>query len=62
MTFFKEYNCTMEITLKLSPEEYNLVHKGLSKLSIEEALPTLQKIIKQTQEQITVKEDKDGSN
>lgn len=35
------------------PEEYNLVHKGLSKLSIEEALPTLQKIIKQAQDQLT---------
>ena len=56
----------MEITLKLSPEEYNLVHKGLSKLSIEEALPTLNKIIKQAQMQVNVpeqpKEDNDGSN
>lgn len=52
----------MEITLKLTPEEYNLIHKGLSKLSIEEALPTLQKIIKQAQEQLTVKEDTNGSN
>ena len=52
----------MEITLNLTPEEYNLVHKGLSKLSIEEALPTLQKIIKQAQEQLTVKEDTNGSN
>lgn len=53
----------MEITLHLTPEEYNLVHKGLSKLSIEEALPTLNKIIKQAQEQITVKEDTtNGSN
>ena len=51
----------MEITLTLSPEEYNLIHKGLSKLSIEEALPTLQKIIKQAQDQIS-KETKDGSN
>lgn len=54
----------MEITLKLSPEEYNLVHKGLSKLSIEEALPTLNKIIKQAQMQVIEqpKEDNDGSN
>lgn len=50
----------MEIIIKLTPEEYNLVHKGLSKLSIEEALPTLQKIIKQAQEQLTVKEDTNG--
>ena len=50
----------MEITLKLTPEEYNLVHKGLSKLSIEEALPTLNKIIKQAQEQVNVKEDTNG--
>lgn len=51
----------MEITLKLSPEEYNLVHKGLSKLSIEEALPTLNKIIKQAQQQIEQpKEDNNG--
>lgn len=42
----------MEIILKLTPEEYNLVHKGLSKLSIEEALPTLNKVIAQVQEQI----------
>ena len=42
----------MEIKLTLSPEEYNLVHKGLSKLSIEEALPTLNKIISQVQEQM----------
>lgn len=55
----------MEITLKLSPEEYNLVHKGLSKLSIEEALPTLNKIIKQAQMQVIEQpkqEDNDGSN
>ena len=50
----------MGIILNLTPEEYNLVHKGLSKLSIEEALPTLQKIIKQAQEQLTVKEDTNG--
>lgn len=50
----------MEIILKLTPEEYNLVHKGLSKLSIEEALPTLQKIIKQAQEQLAVKEEPNG--
>ena len=42
----------MEFTLTVSVEEYNLIHKGLSKLSIEEALPTLNKIIKQAQEQI----------
>ncbi len=42
----------MEITLTLSPEEYNLVHKGLSKLSIEEALPTLNKIVAEVQNQI----------
>lgn len=43
----------MKIELSLSPEEYNLVHKGLSKLSIEEALPTLQNIIRQAQNQLT---------
>ena len=48
----------MEITLTLTPEEYNLVHKGLSKLSIEEALPTLNKVIAQVQEQF--KGDKNG--
>ena len=42
----------MDISLTLTPEEYNLVHKGLSKLSIEEALPTLQKIIGQVQSQL----------
>jgi hypothetical protein len=42
----------MEIVLKLTPEEYNLVHKGLSKLSIEEALPTLNKIVAEVQNQI----------
>lgn len=42
----------MEIILKLTPEEYNLVHKGLSKLSIEEALPTLNKVVAQVQTQI----------
>lgn len=42
----------MEIVLKLTPEEYNLVHKGLSKLSIEEALPTLNKIVAEVQSQI----------
>ena len=42
----------MEIVLKLTPEEYNLVHKGLSKLSIEEALPTLNKIVAEVQNQL----------
>ena len=42
----------MNIILELTPEEYNLVHKGLSKLSIEEALPTLQKIIASVQKQL----------
>lgn len=41
----------MEITLRVTPEEYNLIHKGLSKLSIEEALPTLNKIVAQVQNQ-----------
>ena len=51
----------MEIILRLTPEEYNLVHKGLSKLSIEEALPTLQKIISQVQETLTQpQEEKNG--
>ncbi len=47
----------MEIVLRLSPEEYNLVHKGLSKLSIEEALPTLQKIISQVQQSVKLPEE-----
>lgn len=42
----------MEFVLKLQPEEYNLVHKGLQKLSIEEALPTLRKIIAQVTSQV----------
>lgn len=46
----------MEIILTLTPEEYNLVHKGLSKLTIEEGLPLLQKVIQQAQEQLTPKE------
>lgn len=55
----------MNIILTLTPEEYNLVHKGLSKLTIEEGLPTLNKIIGQAQEQLTrkaeaVKELEDG--
>lgn len=43
----------MKIELSLLPEEYNLVYKGLSKLSIEEALLTLQNIIRQAQDQLT---------
>lgn len=55
----------MKIELSLLPEEYNLVHKGLSKLSIEEALPTFQNIIRQAQDQLTTdkpvtKEDTNG--
>lgn len=55
----------MNIILTLTPEEYNLVHKGLSKLTIEEGLPTLNKIIGQAQEQLTkkaeaIKELEDG--
>ncbi len=55
----------MKIELSLLPEEYNLVHKGLSKLSIEEALPTLQNIIRQAQDQLpadkpVAKEDTNG--
>ena len=42
----------MEIVLKLTPEEYNLIHKSLSKLTIEEGLPLFKKIIKQAQEQL----------
>lgn len=42
----------MELILKVTPEEYNLIHKGLSKLSIEEALPTLNKIVAEIQSQI----------
>ena len=57
----------MKIELSLLPEEYNLVHKGLSKLSIEEALPTLQNITRQAQNQLTAdkpvaKEITDASN
>lgn len=53
----------MGIILTLTPEEYNLVHKGLSKLSIEEALPTLNKIVAQVQQQINktpTPEEKEG--
>lgn len=46
----------MTITLKLTPEEYNLIRKGLGKLSIEEALPTLNNIIGQVQNQVTLPE------
>lgn len=46
----------MNITISLTPEEFNLVHKGLSKLSIEEALPTLQKLVSQVQSQINQQE------
>ena len=42
----------MEFVLRLSPQEYNLIHKGLTKLSIEEALPTLNNIVAQAQSQI----------
>ena len=57
----------MEIVLRLTPEEYNLVHKGLTKLSIEEGLTTLQKIISQAQESMNLtqnlsQEDTDGRN
>ena len=57
----------MEIILRLTPEEYNLVHKGLSKLTIEEGLTVLQKIVRQTEEQVHAannaeeKEKEDGS-
>lgn len=57
----------MEIVLRLTPEEYNIVHKGLTKLSIEEGLNTLQKIISQAQESMSLtqnlpQEDTDGRN
>ena len=42
----------MEFVLRLSPQEYNLIHKGLTKLSIEEALPTLNNIVAQAQSEI----------
>lgn len=42
----------MEIILKLTPEEYNLIYKGVSKLTIEEALETRNKIIEQVQNQL----------
>ena len=57
----------MEIVLRLTPEEYNIVHKGLTKLSIEEGLNTLQKIISQAQESMSLtqklpQEDTNGRN
>lgn len=57
----------MEIVLRLTPEEYNIIHKGLTKLSIEEGLNTLQKIISQAQESMSLtqklpQEDTDGRN
>lgn len=43
----------MEITLTFTPEEYNIIHKGLSELPIKEALPLLQKLVAQVQLQLS---------
>jgi hypothetical protein len=45
----------MEIILTLTPEEYNLIHKGLCKLPIEDALPTYNKIIAEVKGQLNSK-------
>ena len=52
----------MEIVLRLTPEEYNIVHKGLTKLSIEEGLNTLQKIISQAQESMSLTQNLPQNN
>ena len=51
-----------KIVLTLSIEECNVIRKGLTKLTIEEAMPTLITMDNQVQEQIKPKEEKsDGT-
>lgn len=45
----------MNITLTITPEEFNLIHKGLSELPIKEALPTLQKLVAEVEKQLNKK-------
>lgn len=53
---------TKKIVLTLSIEECNVVRKGLTKLTIEEAMPTLITMDNQVQEQIKPQEEKsDGT-
>ena len=53
---------TKKIVLTLSIEECNVVRKGLTKLTIEEAMPTLVTMDNQVQEQIKTQEEKsDGT-
>lgn len=53
---------TKKIVLTLSIEECNVIRKGLTKLTIEEAMPTLITMDNQVQEQLKPKEEKsDGT-
>ena len=53
---------TKKIVLTLSIEECNVIRKGLTKLTIEEAMPTLITMDNQVKEQIKPKEEKsDGT-
>ena len=53
---------TKKIVLTLSIEECNVLRKGLTKLTIEEAMPTLITMDNQVQEQLKPMEEKsDGT-
>ena len=53
---------TKKIVLTLSIEECNVIRKGLTKLTIEEAMQTLITMDNQVQEQLKPKEEKsDGT-